>query len=361
MDRWVLGLLWLIPLQASATVLGHDGWEDGAAVAFATDHCPGDCSAVLFQPDIYPFTVNYVYTVLGPDLEDVTVAVRVMDAGTSLYPDADAVLGGAEDVVLESTGGSSWIEVDLTEVGTAATITAGRFAVAICYLESDDPCGEFGVGMDSGPGVVPDGGVAYIDPSQGCNSGICTGASGSHAWANVAADGNWLLRASDEPWDPTAPTDDDDSAGDDDTADDDTSLPGDDTTDDDTAGTPGEVALEGIEPNAIKEGDFSEFVISGSGFGEDSEVYFGQLRVLPVDVTGDTSILGAFPDGLGEGSYDVCVANPGVSSDCMLDALQVLPASGCGGCSTESGPSGAAAVGAALGVTLALLRRRSRR
>jgi len=349
MVRWVLGLLWMIPLQASATVLSHDTWEDGAEVTFATDHCPGDCSAVLFQPDSYPFTVDYVYVMVGPGSLEVTASVLVLDAGTSLYPDTAEVLGGADEVALQADG-AAWVEVDLEELGKSATITGGRFGVAVCYLEDDDPCGSWGVGLDGGPGVVSDGGVVYLDPTENCASGVCTGASGSHAWANLAEDANWLLRVADEPWEPSQ-TDDDDSAGDDDTT---------GEADDDTSGTTEDLVVEGIEPNAIKEGDFSEFVISGTGFDPESEVYFGQLRVLPVDVTGDTSIIGAFPDGLIEGTYDVCVANPGDSSSCLAGALQVLPASGCGGCTTGPRATGAATAGLVMGLLLLALRRGTR-
>ena len=331
MSRW-LSILALLPLQASATVLTHDTWVEGAEVVLELDHCPADCVAVVFEPPTTPFTVNYVYAVGGPAQADLTFDLLVLDVGSSLYPDIEAVVGGVDDRVVTMGEDASWFEVDLAAEGTPATVLDGRVAVALCFAEDGDPCGSWGIGHDGGPAVVPDGGMVHIDPAQSCSSGVCTGDSGGRAWANLDLDANWLIRASDEPWD-YAPGDDDDSA----------EIPGDDDTtgipaDDDTQATT--LSISAVEPDAIKEGDFTEFTLTGSGFDEATDVFVANERVLPVDVTSSETITGVFPEELEVGAYDVCVQAIDGRSDCLVEGLRVLAASGCGGCSTTKGRVG---------------------
>jgi len=348
MSRW-LSILALLPLQASATLLVNDTWDEDAEVAFGLDHCAGDCVAVVFEPETTPFIVNHVYAVLGPDATEQVLDALVLDVGASLYPDIEAVLGSAEAVAVTVTEESAWLEIDLAAEGTPATVVDGRVAVALCFPEDSDPCGDWGVGRDLGPAVIPDGGMLYVDPARSCSSGICSGDSGSQAWTHLGDGGNWLIRASDDPWD-IEPGDDDDSAevpGDDDTA----------GTDDDTESST--ATISAIEPDAIKEEDIVEFTISGTGFDENTDVYVADERVLPVDVTGPQTIVGMFPDGLQVGDYDVCVQAPGGASDCLVEGLRVVPASACGGCSTAQGGVGASGMLGA--VAMWLLTRRARR
>ena len=343
MSRW-LSILALLPLQASATVLAHDTGDTD--VTFGLDHCAGDCLAVVFEPPTTPFTVNYVYAVGGPAGAELSLDVLVLDVGSSLYPDIEAVVGGADDVVVSAGEEAGWFEVDLTTEGTPATVLDGRVAVALCFPEGSDPCGTWGIGHDGGPAVVPDGGMLYIDPAQSCSSGVCSGDSGAQAWANLDIDANWLVRAADEPWE-FAPGDDDDSA----------EIPGDDDTampDDDTQGSGVTIAM--IDPDAIKEGDVTEFTLTGTGFDEDTDIYVANERVLPVDVTSPETVMGLYPDGLEIGTYDVCVQALDGSGDCLVDGLRVVAASGCGGCSTAQGSIGASTTLGLVG--LWLLRRR---
>ena len=371
--RIALLLLLLVPYQASATVYYHDTWYDGAQVALQLGNCPGECDAVVFQPDSYPFTVNYVYAIGGPANAQLSFDVMILDAGTQLYPDMDAYLGGADDVQIQigNQQNGDWFEVDLAALGTPATITSGRFAVAFCFLQSNSPCNTWGLGSDTGPAVIPDGGMIWVDPIQACLAGMCIGGGGDYSWANLAswADRNWIIRASDTQWAPGNPTDDDDDAvDDDDAADDDAADDDDDAADDDAADDDDDaddddviannVKVDAIEPGATTVGDQSTFIVSGEGFQDGADLYLGNLRVMPIDVEDAQTIEGAFPADLTEGYYNVCVENPDSSEDCLLNGLEVVAPSSCSGCSKTRSPVGATVGGLALLLLLAVRRRR---
>ncbi len=342
-------------LPAGATVLAVDGWTDGVEVELQLDACPGSCAAVVLTPPAYPFTVDHVYAIVGPDDATVQFDVRILDAGTHLYPDVAAVLGGADGVQREAgDDGWTWIEVDLAAEGSPATVEAGRFAVALCFAADSDPCGAWGVGVDPGP-AVQDGGLRWIQPGETCDGASCIGGAGEYAWSTLTAlgvDASWIIRAADEAWDPAA-GDDDDSA---DPGDDDDTMGDDDTepADDDDVGP---LQVDAIDPTAINEDDVIEFMVTGSGFDEDADLLFGDLLVMPIDVLDGTTVTGDFPDGLDVGSHDVCVVNPDGEADCLELALEVIAVDDCGGCNTAAPPPGLA-VSAALAALAALVWRR---
>ncbi len=354
------------PLSAGATVLYWDTWYDGAQVALQLGNCPGECDAVVFTPPSYPFTINYVYAIGGPADATLNFDVRIMDAGTQIYPDYDAYLGGADDVQIQigNEQEGDWFEVDLAQLGTPAVVESGRVAVAFCFLESNNPCQSWGLGSDGGPAIIPDGGLIYVLPGEMCFQGQCMGGGGDRSWATLPSfgtDRNWIIRASDYQWEPGQPTDDDDSTptdDDDDVADDDdddttpTDDDDDDVVDDDTWS--GDVKIDGISPDVINEGDLSPFTVAGSGFHEDADLYLGNLRVMPIDIDSSDVIEGAFPDGLAEGYHNVCVENPDSSEDCLINGLHVIGTSSCDGCSMSRGSTGVslALLGSALGLLL---------
>jgi len=366
----LLSLL-LVPVQASATVYYHDTWYDGAQVALQLGNCPGECNAVVFTPDSYPYTVNYVYAIGGPAGAQLSFDVLILDAGTELYPDVEAVLGGADgvEITIGNQQNGDWFEVDLTQLGTPATITSGRFGVAFCMVETNNPCNTWGLGADDGPAVIPDGGMIWVDPLEGCIGGACIGGGGDRSWARLSSwtDRNWIIRASDYQWAPGDPTDDDDDdaadddddAADDDAADDDDDAADDDAADDDDDVQPTDILVEAIEPAAINMGDASTFTISGTGFLDDAELFFGNLRIMPIDVIDEGNIEGVFPSDLDVGVYNVCVENIDGSDDCLLNGLEVVESDGCAGCSTSRSPVGATVAGLAFLIVLALRRRRA--
>jgi len=353
---------------ASATVLFHDTWYDGAQVALQLGNCPGECDAVVLTPDSYPFTVNYVYAIAGPDGASISFDVRIYGTNGN-YPDLDNYLGGADDVQI-SLQQAYWFEVDLQSLGTPAVIESGSFAVAFCFNEQNNPCNTWGLGTDEGPPVIPHGGVIWLDPAQGCLGGACVGGGGDWSWANLSTytSRNWIMRAADSQWNPGDPTDDDDTGdddtGDDDTGDDDTGDDdtGDDDTVDDDTGDDDDLApirVVGIEPAAINEGETMGFLVTGEGFADDADLFVGQLRVMPIDVEDSETIEGVFPEGLDAGYYNVCVENPDSSEDCLLNGLEVIAAGGCGGCAVGPVPAGSA-LGAAIAAGIVFLARRRR-
>ncbi len=353
--RWVaLGLFlsyWAMP--AGATVLYVDMWQDGDQVAVELGNCPGECDAVVLTPPSYPFDVNYVYAIGGPDGSNLTFDVKIVavDQGE---PDLDTVLGGADGVdVYVPT--ANWFELDLTALGTPATIASGQFAVAICFLEENSPCYSWGLGADDGPPIIPDGGYIYADMGQYCNQAGCGGGSDAYAWYTLSSFGaprNWILRASDVHWEPGQPTDDDDDDDDDDAADDDTGGDDDDDADDDTGdddtGQTEELDVNAITPDVINEGDLSGFQVTGVGFQDGADLRIGNLFIMPIDVESGTVIEGAFPEGLTTGYYDVCVENPDNEEDCLMGGLHVVSSSGCGNCSSSSPGATSAAAGASI-------------
>jgi hypothetical protein len=356
----------LTPVSAGATVLYWDTWYDGAQVALQLGNCPGECDAVVFTPPTYPFTINYIYAIGGPANSTLNFDVRIMDAGTQIYPDYDAWLGGAEDVQIEigNEQDGDWFEVDLTQLGTPAVVESGRVAVAICFRENNNPCQTWGLGSDGGPAVVPDGGLIYVLPGEMCFQGSCFGGSGDRSWATLSSfgtDRNWIIRASNYQWEPGNPTDDDDddtTPTDDDDDDDDTTPTDDDTGDDDDDAVDDDtgsvdVKIDAITPDVVNEGDLSPFTVSGAGFHEDADLYLGNLRVMPIDIDSSDSIEGAFPEGLAEGYHNVCVENPDSSEDCLINGLHVIGVSSCESCSVSRGSARVSL--ALLAATLALL------
>ncbi len=347
---------------AGATVLYHDTWYDGAQVALQLGNCPGECDAVMLQPGSYPFQVNYVYAIGGPAYETLTFDVVVMEVVGGM-PDVDSYLGGASNVEIQVGQQAYWFEVDLTQLGTPATVQSGKFAVAFCFLPQNVPCNSWGLGSDEGPPVIPDGGLIYLDPAQYCIGGNCGGGGGDYGWANLVsfAPRNWIIRASDTHWEPGQPTDDDDvgddDVGDDDTAgDDDTGAGDDDTAGDDDGGLP--LGVDAIDPAVINEGDQSAFVIEGTGFADGADVFIGSLRVMPVDVEGPERIEGAFPADLAVGYHTVCVENPDSEDDCLINALHVVSSAGCGSCQLSPRRAPLAALPLAALIAALLYRRR---
>ncbi len=345
---------------ARATVLFHDTWYDGAEVALQLGNCPSECDAVVLTPSTYPFSVNYVYAIAGPDGASLSFDVVIYGVN-GMYPDRDQILGGADDVEI-SLPQATWFEVDLQSLGTPAVIESGSFAVAFCFKEHNNPCNVWGLGSDEGPPVIPVGGVIWVDPTMGCLGGACVGGGGDWSWVNLStyASRNWIIRAADAHWEPGDPTDDDDT-GDDDTADDDTGDDdtgdddtGDDDTDDDTP-----IQVTDIEPAVINEGEPLGFLVTGQGFDDNADLFIGQLRVMPVDVENSETIEGVFPEGLEPGYYNVCVENPDSEEDCLLNGLEVVSEGGCGGCGTTPERTGSA-LGLALAALLLLVARRHR-
>ncbi len=106
-------------------------------------------------------------------------------------------------------------------------------------------------------------------------------------------------------------------------------------------------------------GDASTFTISGTGFLDDAELFFGNLRIMPIDVIDEGNIEGVFPSDLDVGVYNVCVENIDGSDDCLLNGLEVVESDGCAGCSTSRSPVGATVAGLAFLIVLALRRRRA--
>jgi MYXO-CTERM domain-containing protein len=353
----------IIALPAGATVLAVDGWTEGVEVAVQVDACPGSCAAVVLTPPAYPFTVEHVYAIAGPEDQTVRFDVRVLDVGTQLYPDTAALLGGAEGVEREVGGTEwSWIEVDLAAEGTPAEIQSGRFAVALCFAADSDPCGAWGLAVDPGPAMT-DGGLRWILPGEACNGGSCLGGTGEYAWSTLAASGvdaNWIIRVADEAWDPSAGDDDDSAAPtDDDTGDDDDDTASDDdTAGDDDSTADGAVRVDTIDPATVHEGDVLEFVVTGDGFDEDADLLLGDLRVMPVDVDDGVTVSGMFPSGLDVGLHDVCVVNPDSDVDCLELGLEVIAVDDCGGCATTPAPTGVTLVTALAALAALAWRRR---
>jgi len=366
MVRWsalsIVAALLAVTPTAGATVLFHDTWYDGAQVALQLGNCPGECDAVILTPDSYPFEVNYVYAIAGPDGAYISFDVEIYGVDGN-YPDMDQYLGGADDVDI-SLKQAYWFEVDLQSLGTPATITSGSFAVAFCFKENNSPCNSWGLGSDEGPPVIPHGGVIWVDPLAGCLGGTCIPGGGDWSWANLAsyASRNWIIRASDTNWEPGDPTDDDDDTGDDDTGDDDTGdddTGDDDTGDDDTGDDDlAPVQITGIDPALINEGETMGFLVTGQGFADGADLFIGQLRVMPIDVEDSETIEGVFPDGLEAGYYNVCVENPDSSEDCLLNGLEVVEAGGCSGCAVSPLRTGSALALGLLAAGALLLRRR---
>ena len=368
MARWSLLIAAAVALSvtssASSTVLFHDTWYDGAQVALQLGNCPGECDAVVLTPNSYPFTVNYVYAIAGPDGSTISFDVGIYGTNGN-YPDLDNYLGGADDVEI-SLQQAYWFEVDLQSLGTPATIQSGSFAVAFCFKEQNNPCNTWGLGSDEGPPVIPHGGVIWVDPSMGCLGGTCVGGGGDWSWANLSsyASRNWIIRAADAHWEPGDPTDDDDDddTGDDDTADDDTGD--DDTADDDTADDDtgdddlAPIRIDSIEPAAINEGETMGFLVVGQGFADGADLFIGQLRVMPIDVEDSQNIEGVFPEGLEPGYYNVCAENPDSSEDCLLNGLEVISAGGCGGCAVGPVRAGSVLALGLLAAGLLIVRRR---
>jgi MYXO-CTERM domain-containing protein len=365
MPRIAAALLMLtlgIPSVSGATVLFHDTWYDGAQVALQLGNCPGECDAVILEPGSYPFHVNYVYAIGGPGYETLTFDVMVLEVVGGM-PDMDSYLGGATNVEIQIGQNPYWFEVDLTALGTPATVDSGRFAVAFCFLPQNVPCSTWGLGSDEGPPVIPDGGLIYLDPLQYCVGGQCGGGGGDYGWANLTSftPRNWIMRASDTHWEPGEPTDDDagdDDGGDDDTAgdDDDTTTGDDDTGSDDDAGLP--LNVDSIEPAVINEGDQSAFIIEGGGFADGADVFIGSLRVMPVDVESSDRIEGAFPADLTVGYHSLCVENPDSQDDCLINALHVVSSAGCGSCQLSDSPSPTLLPLSAIALALIYRRRR---
>lgn len=358
--------------SASANILYNDSWVDLSTVAIQLGNCGGECDAVVLEPNSYPYEVNYVYAIgsgAGGGGGSLVADVWILGVDGSGKPDLNNNLGGLEAADVELSG-AQWFEISLS-LGTPATITSGKFAVAFCFYSEEpfEPCNYVGLGCDLGP-MVSDGGFIYASLGQ-----MCSGFQecielfpGDFNWYTNAAMGlnrNWIIRASDVQWSPEQGDDDDDAsdddAGDDDTSDDDASD--DDASDDDVVG---EVIVESIEPNDIDQGDTSTFAITGSGFHADADVFLGSTRVSQIDVDGGASIEGVFPAELQPGVFDVCVENPDGGADCKLQALEVdaeseaEPESSDCACRIASRPVGsfaALAVGALAAASL-LYRRR---
>ena len=350
---WFLVVCWISP--AGATILSVDMWQDGDQVAVELGNCPGECDAVILTPPSYPFEVNYIYAIGGPDGSNLTFDVKIVavDQGE---PDLDNVLGGADGVDVYVPQ-ANWFELDMTMLGTPATVTSGQFAVAICFLEENSPCYSWGLGADDGPPIIPDGGYIYADMGQYCNQAGCGGGSDSYAWYTLSQFGaprNWIVRASDVHWEPgEEPTDDDDDDDDDDATDDDTGDDDDQTDDDagdDDTGTGDTLHVDSITPDVVNEGDLSGFLVAGTGFQDGADLRIGNLLVMPIDVESAVAIEAAFPDGLATGYYDVCVENPDNEEDCLMSGLHVVSSAGCGNCSSSA--PGATAMAASATVTL---------
>ncbi len=337
-------VLLTLPTLASATLVYNDNWEEGDSTAFQLGNCGGECDAVVLEPSSYPFDVNYVYAMASGAaggsavlLADVWVT-SVSDGGK---PELGNILGGMEaaSVTLDA---ATWFEVDLT-LDTPVTIESGEFAVAFCFYEDEkgfEPCNYVGLGADSGPMVT---GGSYIYAADGM---ACVGFQtceeywpSTHTWytnAQLGLDRNWIIRASDVSWSPESGGDDDDDASGDD---DDNSGDDDDVV--------GEVIVTSIEPASVVLGDTSVFMITGEGFGSDSDavdVFLGSTRVSDIDVDGGTQIEGLFPAELPVGMHDVCVELDNGAEDCKLAALEVrdVEPAGADGCDCELARSTAA-------------------
>jgi len=333
MYRTALSLAMSIALfsatSASADILYNDSWVDLSTVAIQLGNCGGECDAVVLEPDSYPFEVNYVYAIgsgAGGGGGSLVADVWILGVDGSGYPDLDNNLGGVEAVDVELSG-AQWFEVGMN-LGTSATIDSGTFAIAFCFYAEEpfEPCNYVGLGCDLGP-MVNDGGFIYASMGQMCSGfqeciELWPADFNWYTNAALGLDRNWIIRASDVQWSPEQGNDDDD-ASDDDASDDDAS---DDDASDDDAGDDdvvGEVIVESIEPNDIDQGDTSTFVITGSGFDDEADVFLGSTRVSQIDVDGGTSIEGVFPAELPAGLFDVCVENPDGGADCKLQALEV--------------------------------------
>ena len=334
MHRTFISLVTLSALalatSASANILYNDNWVDLSTVAIQLGNCGGECNAVVLEPNSYPYEVNYVYAIgsgAGGGGGSLVADVWILGVDGSGNPDLNNNLGGLEAADVELSG-AQWFEISLG-LGTPATITSGKFAVAFCFYSEEpfEPCYYVGLGCDLGP-MVTDGGFIYASMGQ-----VCSGFQecielwpADFNWYTNAAMGlnrNWIIRASDVQWSPEQGDDDDagdDDASDDDAGDDDSVVDDDSQDDDDVVG---EVIVESIEPNEIDQGNTSTFAITGTGFQDGADVFLGNTRVSQIDVDGGTSIEGVFPAELPAGVFDACVENPDGGSDCKLQALEV--------------------------------------
>ena len=367
--------------QSDAEILYNDNWQDLAQVAIQLGNCGGECDAVVLEPNSYPFEVNYVYAIgsgAGGGGGSLVADVKILGVDGSDQPDLDDELGGLEAADVELSG-AQWFEISLG-LGTPAVIESGKFAVAFCFYSEEpfEPCNYVGLGCDSGP-MVTGGGYVYANIGQTC-AGFqqCIELfPADYNWytnATLGLNRNWIIRASDTQWSPEQG--DDDDAGDDDTADDDTGD--DDAGDDDSSAADDDTSLpdddvvadvkvESIEPAQIDQGDTSRFVVSGTGFQDELDVFLGNVRVSQVDVENDVEIEGIFPAELTVGPLDVCVENPDGGADCLLQGLTVMeqeeepPVTNDCDCSVAGAPArtaAAVALGALVGVALLGYRRR---
>lgn len=114
--------------------LQNDGFSMGGNVGFQGGFVQGECWASTFVPTAYPFELNGVQVLVGPDMSQQSFTIRIYDVDggnmpTSVVDQQDVQMTGAMD---------AFNEADFTTVMLQKPVyMMGNFAIAMCHVAHD--------------------------------------------------------------------------------------------------------------------------------------------------------------------------------------------------------------------------------